>query len=113
YVGVVFAGGALVQKVAETFLAAIDGTLQEKKPGLPKAGTYIGWVERLLVLTFVLAGYNEAIAFLLAVKALVRFPEIKEDTKGVFGEYFLVGTFTSMSIALIGGFLLKLLSAKL
>lgn len=111
YAAVVFGGGVLVQKVTETFLAKIEEKLLEVKPGLPKAGAYIGWVERFLVLSFVIAGYNEAVGFLLAVKALVRFPEIQEDKKGIFGEYFLVGTFTSISLALLGGLLLKRLLA--
>lgn len=106
YVGVVAGGGYVVQKVTESFMAKLEPALRELKPGLPSAGTYIGWVERFLVLTFVLAGSHEAIGFLLAVKALVRFPEIQEDRRGSFGEYFLVGTFTSISIALMGGALL-------
>jgi hypothetical protein len=113
YAGVVLGGGVLVQRVTESFLDAIDEKLLQQKPGLPKAGALIGWLERLLVLTFVQAGANEAIGFLLAVKALVRYPEIKDDTKGVFGEYFLVGTFTSMGVALIGGLLLRALAGNL
>ena len=107
YVGVIFGGGYLVQKVTRSFLARIEAEVKPHKPGLPEAGTYIGWVERFLVLTFVIAGFNEAIGFLLAVKALARFPEIKEDTKGSFGEYFLIGSLTSVGIALVGGFAVK------
>jgi len=107
YVGVIFGGGFLVQKVTQSFLARIEGHLKALKPGLPKAGTYIGWVERFLVLTFVIAGFNDAVGFLLAVKALARFPDIREDTKGHFAEYFLVGTLTSVGLALVGGFVVK------
>ena len=107
YVGVIFGGGFLVQKVTESFLARIEGNLKALKPGLPEAGTYIGWVERFLVMTFVIAGFNEAVGLLLAVKALARFPEIKEDTKGHFAEYFLVGTLTSVGLALVGGLVVK------
>lgn len=107
YVGIVFGGGYLVQKVTQSFLATIEDTLKAEKPGLPKAGQYIGWVERALVLTFVLAGFNEAVGFLLAVKALTRYPEIKEDAKGHFAEYFLIGTLTSVGLALGGGLLVN------
>lgn len=103
YVAIVFGGGYLVQKVTQSFLAAIEDTLKTLKPGLPNAGRYLGWVERALVLTFVLAGVNEAVGFLLAVKALARYPEIKGDEKGHFAEYFLVGTLTSVGLALGGG----------
>lgn len=103
YVGVVFGGGFLVQKVTQSFLATIQSDLAQLKPGLPNAGKYIGWVERVLILTFSVGGYETAVGFLLAAKALVRYPEIKEDTRGHFAEYFLVGTLTSVGLALIAG----------
>jgi hypothetical protein len=53
------------------------------KPGLPSAGKYIGSVERFLILNFVIGGYGEAVGFLLAAKALARYPEIKGDTRGI------------------------------
>jgi hypothetical protein len=98
YVGVVFGGGFFVQRVTQSFLDKIgdakDGEgLVALKPGLPDAGMYIGWLERFLILTFVVGRYGEAVGFLLAAKALARYPEIKEDTRGHFAEYFLVGTF--------------------
>jgi len=110
YVAVVFGGGYLVQKVTESFLEKIDDAQKTLKPGLPNAGRYIGWVERILVLTFVLANVNEAVGFLLAVKALARYPEIKGDETGHFAEYFLVGTLTSVGLALGGGLIVKQVS---
>src|SRR3989454_12042481 len=59
--------------------------------------------ERILILTFIVGGYETAVGFLLAAKALVRYPEIQEDTRGHFAEYFLVGTLTSVGLALIAG----------
>ena len=109
YVGVVFGGGFFVQKVTQSFLVLIDDKLKASKPGLPNAGKYIGWVERVLVLTSILAGFNEAVGFLLAVKALTRYPEIKDDEKGHFAEYFLIGTLTSVGLALGGGLLFNVL----
>lgn len=95
----------LVQKVAQSFLAKVQTELRELKPGLPDAGRYIGYLERFLILTFVIVDNYEAIGFLLAAKTLVRYPDISEDRKGHFGEYFLVGTLTSFGIALIAGVL--------
>ena len=103
YVAVVFGGGYLVQKVTQSFLAATQSSLAQLKPGLPNAGKYIGWVERILILTFIVGGYETAVGFLLGAKALVRYPEIKEDTQGHFAEYFLVGTLTSVGLALVAG----------
>lgn len=107
YIGIIFGGGFLVQKISQFFLQTIEASLKDFKPGLPKAGLYIGWVERFLVLTFIVAGFEEGVGFLLGVKALARFPEIKEDQKGHFAEYFLVGTLTSVGLAFIGGFVVK------
>jgi hypothetical protein len=77
--------------------------MTQLKPGLPNAGKYIGWVERILILTFVVGGYEAAVGFLLAAKAVVRYPEIKEGTKSHFAEYFLIGTLTSVGLALVAG----------
>jgi hypothetical protein len=60
-------------------------------------------LERILILTFIVGGYETAVGFLLGAKALVRYPEIKEDTRGHFAEYFLVGTLTSVGFALVAG----------
>lgn len=103
YVGVVFGGSYLVQKVTQSFLDRIHANLAASKPGLPNAGKYIGWLERFLILTFVLGGYDAAVGLLLTAKAVVRYPEIKEDTKNHFAEYFLIGTLTSVGFALVAG----------
>ena len=113
YLGVVFGGGFFVQKVTQSFLDRIDAHLTQIKPGLPSAGKYIGWVERFLILTFVIASYGEAVGFLLAAKALARYPEIKGDEKGHFAEYFLVGTLTSVGLALVAGLIVVRLRALL
>ena len=107
YVLAVFGGGYLVQKITQSFLALIQTDMALLKPGLPSAGKYIGWVERFLILTLVVAGHEGAIGFLLAAKALARYPEIKGDTKGHFAEYFLIGTLTSVGLALIVGIAVK------
>jgi uncharacterized protein DUF3307 len=111
YIAVVLGGGYFVQKVTSYFMNKIDESVARSKPGLPAAGKYIGWLERTLVLTFLITGYPEGIGLLLAAKALVRYPEIKEDQKGHFAEYFLIGTLTSVSIALVAGLIaMKFLS---
>lgn len=92
-----------MQKVTQSFLEQISEGTKDLKPGLPSAGKYIGWIERGLILTFVVGGYGDAIGFLIAAKALARYPEIKADEKGHFAEYFLVGTLTSVGLALLGG----------
>jgi len=105
YVAVVIGGGRIVHWVTRSFLARVSDA--DTRPGLPKAGRYIGWLERFLIVTFVAFDYGEAVGFLLAAKALVRYPEIQEDKKGHFAEYFLIGTLTSVGLAILGGIILK------
>jgi len=113
YVAVTFGGGYFVQKVTKFFMLQIDQSLAPEKPGLPSAGKYIGWLERSLVLTFIVAGYPDGVGLLLAAKALARYPEIKTDTKGHFAEYFLIGTLTSVSLALAAGFILMKIKVRI
>lgn len=113
YIAVIFGGGYFVQKVTQYFMVHIDQNLMESKPGLRNAGKYIGWLERALVVTFVVAGYPEGIGLLLAAKSLARYPEIKDDKKAHFAEYFLIGTLTSVSVALVAGFVLLKLRSRI
>jgi hypothetical protein len=113
YIAVTFGGGYFVQKVTQYFMRQIDPDVAQEKPGLPNAGKYIGWLERSLVLTFIVAGYPDGIGLLLAAKALARYPEIKSDSKGHFAEYFLIGTLTSVTVALIAGFVLLKLKLRI
>lgn len=64
----------------------------------------VGIVERLLILTFVLAGSYEAVAFAIAAKSIARFKEL--DNKN-FAEYYLIGTSVSVAVAVGVGVLLK------
>lgn len=108
YISAILGGNEFTKRVAEHFSKQFTAEMIQKKPGLKDAGRYIGWIERFLILTFVVTDFGEAVGFLLAAKALVRYPEINEDKQGRFGEYFLVGTFTSVGIALFAGMILRL-----
>lgn len=71
--------------------------------GLPKAGHYIGYLERLLIVTFIHMGYYESIGFLLAAKSIFRFGELKEKEELRSTEYVLIGTLLSFIIAIAVG----------
>jgi hypothetical protein len=68
-------------------------------------GEWIGILERLVTLTFVLAGSYEAVAFALTAKSLVRFPQLEKDK--AFAEYYLIGTSASVGIALLVGVVVR------
>ena len=71
---------------------------------LPDAGKYIGLLERLLVLMFILAGHWQAVGFLLAAKSVFRFGNLKESHDRKLTEYVLIGTLLSFGIALAVSF---------
>lgn len=63
------------------------------------AGRYIGILERLLILTFVILGQWGAIGFALTAKSVARFPAFQQGHDH-FAEYFLAGTLASVSFAI-------------
>lgn len=104
FVLIVFGGGFFTGILCKGFL---EGLNSEKRPGIERAGRYIGVIERSLILTAVLFGKMEFIGYIFAAKSIARYPEMKEGTH--FAEYYLIGTLTSISIAFFGGLLLKYL----
>ena len=104
FVVIVFGGGFFTAVLCKGFLGRLT---QEKRPGIERAGRYIGILERSLVLTAVLFGKMEFIGYIFAAKSIARYPEMKDGSH--FAEYYLIGTLTSISIAFFGGLLLKYL----
>lgn len=75
-------------------------TFHTVSSSLPDAGKFIGYLERLLVLLFILFNHWEAVGFLLAAKSVFRFGNLKESHDRKLTEYVLIGTLLSFSIAL-------------
>ncbi len=76
---------------------------------LSNAGTYIGILERILVLIFVLIGQYSAIGFLIAAKSLLRVSREGDENGRKKTEYVLIGTLLSFSVAIIIGLLAKII----
>jgi len=74
---------------------------------LPNAGKYIGWLERFLIITFILVNNYNGIGFILAAKGILRFGEIKESTDRKFAEYVIFGTLLSFSISFALGIIMR------
>ena len=74
---------------------------------LPEAGKWIGYLERILILTFVITGNMEGVGFLLAAKSVFRFGDLNKDKDIKTTEYVMLGTMTSFAIAIIVGLLVK------
>lgn len=105
YVGVVFAGGYLIRYLTKSLAQDLHPE-GEKSEDLRNAGLYIGWLERFLVLTAIVVQSPTMVGLILTGKSIARFPELKEPR---FAEYFLIGTFLSVSFAVMGGLLLAYL----
>lgn len=75
------------------------------KEGLAKAGVWIGFFERLLILTFIISNQFAAVGFLIAAKSILRFSD-KENTQKKT-EYVLIGTLMSFAAAVIIGILIN------
>lgn len=80
---------------------------EEPLQGLPNAGKWIGYLERILILTFIYTGNVEGIGFLLAAKSIFRFGELNRARDIKVTEYVLIGTLVSFTIAIILGFGVK------
>jgi len=121
YLLILWPSGVLISRITQTWRAGkgttevqtalrfdYDSSHQEReictrfgKPqeadALDKAGRWIGYLERLLIVTFILAGDYTAIGFLAAAKGLFRFNDPKR------AEYVIVGTLLSFAIAVLIG----------
>lgn len=85
-----------------------DQIATNKNSSLKDAGKWIGIIERLLVLTFILIGKWEAIGFLLAAKSVFRFGDLSKSEDHKKTEYILIGTLLSFSIAIAAGLLITM-----
>ncbi len=72
---------------------------------LANAGKWIGMVERIIILIFVLYNQYSAIGLLVAAKGIIRFNE--KDRPEIKTEYLVIGTLLSIAMAIIAGLLIK------
>jgi hypothetical protein len=110
--------GKLIKEVNIWNLSNTKTRRDEEQQG---AGRIVGYLERLIVFFLVLFGQYEAIGFVIAAKAVIRFPEISGGRKNKKGgrktpgqvraqaEYFLIGTFLSFASVFAVLFLLGLI----
>lgn len=67
-------------------------------PGVLRGGTWIGVLERLAITGSVLCGYPEAVAVIIAIKGLGRYPELRDTPAAErprTTERFIIGTLAS------------------
>jgi hypothetical protein len=85
----------------------------DKDESLQNAGTYIGMMERLLIILFIYKGFWEGIGYLLAAKSVFRIGDLTKSTDKKQTEYILIGTMISFLIAIGIGVVFKYSLEKL
>lgn len=93
-------GGPVVAKLLNRIQPGFEND------GLLRGGTWIGRLERFAIAASILAGHPEAIAVVLAIKGLGRYPELrteKAEDRSAATERFIVGTLASYLWAAIAG----------
>ena len=112
YLLLVPCGGFLIGGLMVPYQAQLDRRARElakSKPGEEKkmikgfseGGRIIGYLERLLILVFVLSSQYAGIGFLVAAKSIFRFGEFKESENRMEAEYIIIGTFASFLYAIV------------
>ena len=101
YIIGIWPAGVLIGKITKPWRHEI--TKETPSHGLERAGLWIGRLERILILTFVLLKHFEAIGFLIAAKSILRFGEVRTPNCRKEAEYILIGTMISFVIAIILG----------
>jgi hypothetical protein len=95
-------GAILVRKVTEPFANEVAEEIQ----GLKNGGSYIGVLERALILFMVLLGQPAGVGFMLTAKSILRFGDVKDSTGRKLTEYIIIGTFLSfgwgLAVAMMG-----------
>lgn len=71
-----------------------DGPMGPRARAVLRGGTWIGLLERVAVTGALLVGYPAGIAFVVAVKGLGRYPELREHPGS--SERFVIGTLASL-----------------
>jgi hypothetical protein len=103
-------GGAVIIRKFLNYIADQKGISGHSSPAqdhtIQKTGYYIGILERMLILTFVLCDSLTAVAFVFTAKSIARFNELNNRE---FAEYYLVGTLSSTALAIVCGLLMNFL----
>ncbi|WP_282075366.1 DUF3307 domain-containing protein [Maribacter aquivivus] len=86
-------------------LEGMSNQIETDHKSLPNAGKYIGMIERLFVLIFIVIGRWEVIGLLIAAKSVFRFNDLKERNNRKLTEYILIGTLVSFGLAILAGLL--------
>jgi len=101
YIIVTIPSGILIGYLTQSWQEQLSK--KKKDESLKDAGKWIGIIERLLILTFILLNQWQPIGFLLAAKSVFRFGDLKKAKEQKKTEYILIGTLLSFTLAIFIG----------
>ena len=107
---IILTGYLLILKPTSIFLYLFTKRWKkgnDKPDSLQDAGKWIGYLERFLILTFILMGVMQGIGFLLAAKSVFRFGSLNDGKELRNTEYILIGTLASFVIAISIGLIMS------
>lgn len=100
YVFLAFPAGIIIGQMTRQWSDQLPGG-----SSLANAGKWIGILERLIILTFLLQNQYAAIGLLITAKGLLRFSE--KDRQEEKTEYVLIGSLISVSFSVITGIIVN------
>jgi hypothetical protein len=100
-------------EIVKTLMTVWDVKEAAGVEGFPKAGKWIGVMEREFILVFILSGHWEGIGFLVVAKSILRFGEINNSADRKLAEYVLLGTLASYLWAVAVGIAAKAMTSPL
>ena len=100
FVATVWAGAVFVGRWVEPFATALATRLGTPRPGLDRAGRFIGLAERTLIFIAIQLRAEALIGFIIAAKAILRLPEARDAGTRELSEYYLAGSFASLAWAI-------------
>ena len=84
-------GAIVIRKATLPFTHQLSGDIA----GLERGGSYIGWLERALVMLLILIGQPAGVGFLITAKSILRFGDVRDSAQRKLTEYIIIGTFMS------------------
>ncbi len=99
-VGLNLRGGDTIVRLLLARFATIKDRLQDAADDMARTGTLIGMLERLLLLVMVLLSQWGAVGIILTAKSVARFDRLKKQG---FSDYYMIGTLTSLLVAVLSG----------
>lgn len=97
-------GAMLANPVIRLLLRSITPPASANDEGVPllaverdlPGGRWIGILERIAVYACLVSSFPAGLAFVIAIKGLGRYPELRAQSDPRVGELFIIGTFASM-----------------